>query len=71
MIIDLPAVLMIAKALQKQIKRIEKKPCHWITLTDSFGKSRLQFPVKLGVVILEFGSKLSSVIAKTLLRYQK
>ena len=59
MIIDLPAVLMIAKALQKQIKRTEKKPCHWITLTDSFGKSRLQFPVRLGVVILEIVNKLS------------
>ena len=58
MIIDLPAELMIAKALQKQIKRTEKKPCHWITLTDSFGKSRLQFPVKLGVVILEFGNNI-------------
>ena len=59
MIIDLPAELMIAKALQKQIKRTEKKPCHWITLTDSFGKSRLQFPVRLGVVISEFVNKLS------------
>lgn len=39
MINDLPAVLMIAQALQKQIKRIENKPCHCITLRDSLCSS--------------------------------
>ena len=60
MIVDLPAVLMIAKAQQKQIKMIEKRPCHCITLTDSFGKSRLQLPVELGVVISEVSIKLGN-----------
>ena len=63
MIIDLPAVLMIANALQKQIKMIEKKPCHCIILTDSFGNSRLQFmfTVELGLVISEVDSKVSGM----------
>ena len=64
MIVDLPAVLMIAKAQQKQIKMIEKRPCHCITLTDSFGKSRLQFPVEVGVVISKVGVEVSSLLTK-------
>ena len=57
MISDLPAVLMMAKVQQKQIKRIEKNPCHWITWTDSsIGNSR--FHVVVDIVIMDVLSQL-------------
>ena len=66
MINDLPAVLMIAQALQKQMKRIESKPCHWITLRDSLCSSSplidqsIKLQLIFGLTILEVVLQLSN-----------
>ena len=41
MIITLPEVLTTPQALKKQIKVMEKNPCHWMTWTFSSSKSMI------------------------------